>query len=1049
MKKELLRTMDLISDLPDPIVHHIMSFLTTLDVTKLSILSKRFFSLWGSFPVIDLHQERFARTHQGTLASIITDAFLDHILNSVLLRGTDIILSEFRVNADLEGILADERFDLAILFALANGVKCMELNLGFVEYLLPAEFASNLINVLRLEGLQLDLHNLIQVCPSLRTVSLTSCVIPQDIKFSSKTLTEIQLHYCGTVRSVKINAPNLHLFLFDSGKEIIEPKPCQIDVLQCQNIMYLSLNNVVNGRDWIEEHVYSLSKLKTFILNGCQDIERIRGWNDKLERVEFSHCPVLTSIQLKATSLESFVYESAHWDRACNITFLASKCIKHLSITGAAIVTDQWLEGQLFKMTRLERLSLNACNFLNKIKVFHEKLESVELYSCLGLVEADINTPRLVSFAYESGQRERVCKITFLASKYIKDLSIKGTAYTDQWLKDQLAKMTRLEKLSLKACNSLKNIKVVHEKLQSLELHSCHGLAEVDIDTPQLVSFMYHGKIIKVGKMVTQSNCTATLSMEPWITYDNESFCRWWKLLSFFGHCKALKLICSTHREVMIPELHRERLLSPLYDLKHLEIEINLLEKIDRDLVDSLLWLSPLPETLHISSGSSGLQMIIKFVYSDMIEEEEDKNPFCCASKPIKCWKHHLKSLEIQSSDVSPKNESIELQKYFLTNAKIRDSLCFRLGKVAFDLEYAVDGYGVGGVIGMNQSGSAKKGADVRSLVASRGTPLSWDFQLLGSDTRDKPNVGDGVVKFCMEQPSNSGGTTLFAQVQVFYFEGFPCYKRKVTVIVTIKQRNRETNTMDLISDLPDPIVHHIMSFLTTSDVTTLSILSRRVSANLKGISAHRRFDLTILTVLTNGVRRMELNLGFAEYVLPTEFASKSINVLRLKGLQLDLCNLIQVCPSLRTLCLTSCVILQDIKFSSKTLTEIELYSCGVKFIKINAPNLYLFRFHATLVTDQWLEAQLAKMTSLERLWLEECNSLRKIKVYHEKLQILELYSCHGLVESDIDTPQLVSFMYHGDVIEVAKTMAEDAFVLWALQSLEIDLQHPQGSDDT
>ncbi|KAI3812233.1 hypothetical protein L1987_16940 [Smallanthus sonchifolius] len=72
--------------------------------------------------------------------------------------------------------------------------------------------------------------------------------------------------------------------------------------------------------------------------------------------------------------------------------------------------------------------------------------------------------------------------------------------------------------------------------------------------------------------------------------------------------------------------------------------------------------------------------MIIKFVYSDLIEGDEDKNPFCCVTKPIKCWKHHLKRLEIQSGDVSPKNGSCELKKYFLTNANISASLCFSLG---------------------------------------------------------------------------------------------------------------------------------------------------------------------------------------------------------------------------------------------------------------------------------------------------------------------------------------------------------------------------------
>ncbi|KAI3714072.1 hypothetical protein L1987_72662 [Smallanthus sonchifolius] len=422
-----------------------MSFLTTSDVTKLSILSKRLFFLWGSFPVIEFNQTRFSRRYQGTPASN-TNVFLDHVLNSVLLRRINTVLTEFRVNANLKGMSVDHRFDLAILTVLTNGVRHMELNLGFAKYVLPTEFASKSITVLRLKGLQLDLCNLIQVCPLLRTLCLTSCVILQDIKFSSKTLTEIELHSCG-VNFVKIN---------------------------------------------------------------------------------------------------------------------------------------------------------------------------VRIFTCFASMQV---------------------KKTLILVRLI-DLSITKGAITDQWLEAQLPKMTSLERLRLEACNSLRKIKVCHEKLQILELYSCNGLVEVDIDTPQ-----------------------------------------WRKMLSFFGHCKALKLICNTHKEVKIPELLRERLVSPLYDLQQLKIQIKSLEKINRDLVDGLLWLSPLPKTLHISSGSrSRLQMIIKFVYSDLIEEEEDKNPFCCVTKPIKCWKHHLKRLEIQSSDVSPKNGSSELQKYFLTNAKIPDPHCFSLG---------------------------------------------------------------------------------------------------------------------------------------------------------------------------------------------------------------------------------------------------------------------------------------------------------------------------------------------------------------------------------
>nr|KAJ0218824.1 hypothetical protein LSAT_V11C300117760 [Lactuca sativa] len=603
MKKRREEEMDPISDLPDPIVHHIMSFLPTKDLKKISILSKRFFFLWTSYPVIDFDEStfNFNRPSQGTSASR-TDEFLNHIHNSIRLRRsrTDYAaISEFRVNADLKGISVDHRLDSAISFALENGVKLIDLNLGFTTYQFPVSFASRSINVLRLTGLKLDVCSLILSCPSLKTLSLTSCEILRDIEFYSQTLREIELHCC-VVEFIKMKAPKLHSFSFDSGTK--DPKPCKIDVLQCQNIVYFSLNNVVNGLDWVEEHTSTLGKLKTFILNGCQDIEHIHVWNEKVERVEIGNCPLLTSISVMAHSLESFEYKGS---------------------------TDD-------------------------------------------------------------DDDHRISNISFIASRSIKDLYIENAVITDEWLEALVSTLCCLESLRLKGCNSLKNIVVFHEKLRILELVNCLDLKEAEIDTPQLVSFAYFGNMIEFEKMVTRSICTATLSIKPWISYNNEAFYGWRKLLSFFGHCKALKLICNCDKELMMPEDLREKLLPPLYDLQCLEVEIKSLERIETDLVDSLLWFSPLPNTISLFSASSSrsqLQMIMKFAYDETIKEEEekeveeeDKKKICCKSKPVKCWRHNLRRLDIQTTDVSPKYGSLKLEEYFLTNAMMLESLSFKIG---------------------------------------------------------------------------------------------------------------------------------------------------------------------------------------------------------------------------------------------------------------------------------------------------------------------------------------------------------------------------------
>ena len=70
----------------------------------------------------------------------------------------------------------------------------------------------------------------------------------------------------------------------------------------------------------------------------------------------------------------------------------------------------------------------------------------------------------------------------------------------------------------------------------------------------------------------------------------------------------------------------------------------------------------------------------LQFAYNEMIGEEEDKNPFCCRNKPIKCWRHYLKRVEIQSSDAVSPDHGVELQKYFRKNAMMLDS--FRFNKL-------------------------------------------------------------------------------------------------------------------------------------------------------------------------------------------------------------------------------------------------------------------------------------------------------------------------------------------------------------------------------
>jgi hypothetical protein len=50
---------DRISELPDPILEHILSFIPTKQTLQFSILSKRWQKVWALFPIPDFEQHLF------------------------------------------------------------------------------------------------------------------------------------------------------------------------------------------------------------------------------------------------------------------------------------------------------------------------------------------------------------------------------------------------------------------------------------------------------------------------------------------------------------------------------------------------------------------------------------------------------------------------------------------------------------------------------------------------------------------------------------------------------------------------------------------------------------------------------------------------------------------------------------------------------------------------------------------------------------------------------------------------------------------------------
>ncbi|XP_056159997.1 putative F-box/LRR-repeat protein At5g02930 [Syzygium oleosum] len=134
----LLSPRDLISDLPDAVIHHIFSFLPLKDVVKTSVLSKRWQSAWTTTAHLVFHD-----TYSSDFPSLV---------DSVLIRCTSPTVKRFHITIFKCNAAYRPKLDLCLRFAEDRRVEDLRLCLLQlrVHYILP-RFLYCLSRLVRLE----------------------------------------------------------------------------------------------------------------------------------------------------------------------------------------------------------------------------------------------------------------------------------------------------------------------------------------------------------------------------------------------------------------------------------------------------------------------------------------------------------------------------------------------------------------------------------------------------------------------------------------------------------------------------------------------------------------------------------------------------------------------------------------------------------------------------------------------------------------------------------------------------------------------------------
>ncbi|KAL8237711.1 hypothetical protein R6Q59_018792 [Mikania micrantha] len=242
---------DCINNLPDCILHHILSFLPTREVVQTSILSKRWKSLWTSVSNLDfddtlLYASEVDCQHSPELTNFMN--FVERVLRSRDASKID----KFRLSCHV--YFNPSRISSWIINAVKHNVQKLDLCL-FAEH--ASIIPQSIFDCKSLVILKIEMCCLIEIpsciyLPCLKTLHISLVTFPNDestekLFSSSPVLEELVLLDCDCVnlKNITISSLTLKRLTIDD-LPISDPGGCKIKI-DAINLTYLEfIGNLTN-----------------------------------------------------------------------------------------------------------------------------------------------------------------------------------------------------------------------------------------------------------------------------------------------------------------------------------------------------------------------------------------------------------------------------------------------------------------------------------------------------------------------------------------------------------------------------------------------------------------------------------------------------------------------------------------------------------------------------------------------------------------------------------------------------------------------------------
>ncbi|XP_074281980.1 putative F-box protein At3g58860 isoform X1 [Silene latifolia] len=341
-------TMDRLSDLPDSIIHHIISFLGTGEACRTTILSKRWAHIWSTGLILDFQPCFFVPKIDGD--------YVDGYVQS------------------LTGPYDTETIERLVNFIETTMERYSEKNLSIRKFTLEYPTVDQEMTGRIDRWVGIALRNQVE--------SLTLSIVPEGspsyelpaILFSAKSLTRLKL---GRVR-----------------------------MLYFENFKLMSLQSLDLSEVDVDEHmlheIIKSCPLEFLQLYKCTGITNISIPScSKLELLHVTRTiPIGGAILVDTSSFQCLTYEGDLEDDFFPVilTPASKKNLKKIRIF--CVIMENFFGNLVSELPSIETMSFFSCVMPKNIKIASKTLTELGIHDCYELVNVSLEAPKLDSFCY-------------------------------------------------------------------------------------------------------------------------------------------------------------------------------------------------------------------------------------------------------------------------------------------------------------------------------------------------------------------------------------------------------------------------------------------------------------------------------------------------------------------------------------------------------------------------------------------------------------------------------------------------------------------------